>query len=528
LARASYGSGVERDPGQGSTDHWLAIDVATAPMVRAHELRHAWERFVEALPGVEGDEQAFDLVRAPIADSWRRSHAAGVDPSGHELAPVVADEIETRALLESHPLGHAGVLIHECLAAIAEEAGYLIVVSDAAGLLLSVEGSSRVRMRAAQDMNFVEGTLWSEPGAGTNAIGTALAADHAVQVFGPEHFSEAVQRWTCSAAPIHDPDTGALLGVIDLTGDFSTVHPHSLAVAAATAKAVEASLCLRMQEHDDRLRARYGSHIAAAPGARALVAPTGRALTRPPPTWGEVGRLDIPPGGGRLTLPSGDPAVAEPVAASGEVYVVRAVHGGMARDVRPVLKLAFLGRRRAALETADRRLELRPRLGEIAALLCASPEGMSAERLCADLHGDTGSPSGVRVEVSRLRKLLGPWVDTERYRLTCDVETDVRRLEGLLRAGAVREAAEAYGAGPLLPESDAPGIVRERERLEGWLRSAVMTADDPEALWAWAQSPSGADDLEAWKRVLSLLEFRDPRRSLASSHVARLRRAYTL
>ena len=69
--------------------------------------------------------------------------------------------------------------------------------------------------------------------------------------------------------------------------------------------------------------------------------------------------------------------------------------------------------------------------------------------------------------------------------------------------------------------------MRERERLEGWLRSAVMTADDPEALWAWVQSPSGADDLQAWKRLLTLLEFRDPRRSLASSHVARLRRAYT-
>ena len=45
-------------------------------------------------------------------------------------------------------------------------------------------------MRAADSMNFAEGSLWSEPGAGTNAIGTALAVDHAVQVFGPEHFNE--------------------------------------------------------------------------------------------------------------------------------------------------------------------------------------------------------------------------------------------------------------------------------------------------------------------------------------------------
>jgi hypothetical protein len=149
---------------------------------------------------------------------------------------------------------------------------------------------------------------------------------------------------------------------------------------------------------------------------------------------------------------------------------------------------------------------------------------MSAEKLCADLHGDGGSVSSVRVEVSRLRKLLGPWIDTDRYRLTCDVETDVRRVEGLLNANAVREAAEAY-PGPLLPTSEAPGVVRERERLDHWLRQAVMTAEDPEALWAFVHTETGTDDLQAWKRLLGQLEFRDSRRPLAAARVAELRRA---
>ncbi len=130
----------------------------------------------------------------------------------------------------------------------------------------------------------------------------------------------------------------------------------------------------------------------------------------------------------------------------------------------------------------------------------------------------------MRVEVSRLRKLLGPWIDVERYRLTCDVETDVRRIEGLLAAGAVREAAEAY-TGPLLPTSEAPGVVRERERLDTWLHHAVMTAGDPEALWAWVTSPTGTDDAGAWKRLLAQLDFHDPRRSLAAANLAGLRAA---
>ena len=122
----------------------------------------------------------------------------------------------------------------------------------------------------------------------------------------------------------------------------------------------------------------------------------------------------------------------------------------------------------------------------------------------------------MRVEVSRLRKLLGPWIDTDRYRLTCDVETDVRRVEGLLRAGAVREAAEAY-PGPLLPDSEAPGSSTRASSSTRWLRQAVMTSDDPDALWAWVHAPTGRDDIGAWKRLLAPLEFRDPRRSLCAA-----------
>ena len=184
----------------------------------------------------------------------------------------------------------------------------------------------------------------------------------------------------------------------------------------------------------------------------------------------------------------------------------------------------MLGRDRALLEIGAERTELRPRLAEILTLLCAHPQGLSAEVLHAELHGEGGSVAGVRVEVSRLRKLLGPWIDAERYRLTCDVETDVRRIEGLLAAGAVREAAEAY-PGPLLPGSEAPGVVRERERVDTWLHHAVMTSDDPEALWAWVQSPGGADDGGAWKRLLGRLDFHDPRRSLCAAQLARIRAA---
>ena len=73
-----------------SQNSWLAVDAGTTPLVRAQELRFAWERFM-----ADDDEEDPQIVREAIADSWRRSSAAGVDPTGGRLAPVVADEHET-------------------------------------------------------------------------------------------------------------------------------------------------------------------------------------------------------------------------------------------------------------------------------------------------------------------------------------------------------------------------------------------------------------------------------------------------
>ena len=91
-------------------------------------------------------------------------------------------------------------------------------------------------------MHFVEGASWGEDIAGTNAPGTALALDHAVQIYGGEHYRRPVQPWSCSAAPVHDPLTGALLGAIDVTGGDHVASPHVLTLVRATAAAAESEL----------------------------------------------------------------------------------------------------------------------------------------------------------------------------------------------------------------------------------------------------------------------------------------------
>ncbi len=180
-------------------------------------------------------------LRPVVAESWQRSLATGVDPDSGGAQPAVSVALER--MRASHPLAPALPLIRRLLVDDATDAGVVVAVSAADGTLLWVEGD-RNACRKAERMNFVPGADWSERGAGTNAPGTALALDAELQIRGTEHFSRIVQPWSCTAVPVHDPATGALIGAIDLTGGTQVASRQTLALVRATAVAVENHLGL--------------------------------------------------------------------------------------------------------------------------------------------------------------------------------------------------------------------------------------------------------------------------------------------
>ena len=181
-------------------------------------------------------------LRRLVRESWQRSIDGGLDPE-QALAAIRLDDESLAAIRDAHPLAAGMPVIRRLLVDSAADAGLLVAVSDAAGQLLWVEGDASMRSRA-ESMHFLPGADWSELSAGTNAPGTALALDRPVQIFGAEHLARQVTPWSCSAAPIHDPDTGAILGVLDLTGGDDVVTPQSLTLVRATVAAVEAELTI--------------------------------------------------------------------------------------------------------------------------------------------------------------------------------------------------------------------------------------------------------------------------------------------
>ncbi|NYH53161.1 hypothetical protein HNR06_002750 [Nocardiopsis arvandica] len=426
---------------------WNAWSWDTDPEAVRRDVAVAHERFTDS-GRVSGP------VRPVVGDSWLRSALHGVDPDT-TLPRVELTGPTLYDYRDAHPLAFVMPLLRHLLVDTAP-GPQIVAVGDASGRLLWVEGDRGLRRRA-EAMCFVEGADWHERSVGTNAPGVALALDHEVQVFASEHFARGVQHWSCSAAPLHDPDTGALLGVLDLTGDSHLASPQALALARTAATAAEMEL--RALRISGRL-------------------PTPR---RPP----RDGAAPPDPGEG-----GGPPAPRESA-------------GGA--------RLRVLGRDSARITLDGRSRDLSIRHSEILLLLARSPRGLTGDALGARLHERDASPVTVRAEMSRLRRLLGPGLLASRpYRLCRPLATDIDEVRRHLSEGSYRRALESY-AGPVLPRSEAPGVAEARDELQAEVCEVLGAGAEPDVLMDWAEHPEWRDDPRVLAAVLPALAPGSPR-----------------
>ena len=364
--------------------------------------------------------------REVIGDSWQRLIARGIDPDvGTE--PVV----ETAGLeMLRRASGLMEVLdeISHGLESLVAEGANILVVADAKGRVLWRSGSPAVLMNADR-LGFVEGANWGEGSVGTNAIGTALVSQRAVQVFSAEHFLRSHHSWTCAGAPIRDPRTGQVIGVVDVSGPAPTVHPTTIALVDAVARLAESQL---RQEHDrtlNRLRA-FAAPILARMGSPALAVDTD----------GWVAAVDAMPLHNRILLPEqltpGRVRLAtlglcaiEPLPGG---WLVRPAIGDDGADSDHVsqVMLDFSNSDTASLrvtgESGSWRHDLSLRHAEILLALAISPQGRSAPQLAEDLYGDRSRVVTVRAEMSRLRKQFAGLLAAQPYRFGGSVHLDIR------------------------------------------------------------------------------------------------------
>lgn len=396
-------------------------------------------------------------VRSVVAESWRRSQTAGISAE-HGLAPITLDRPDLLEYRDEHRLSRVFPLLYDILGRIAEDCGYVMALGDELGQLLWVCGEPGV-LRKAETIHFAEGTAWNEERAGTNAPGTALRLDAPVVIRAAEHWGRQIHPWSCAAAPIHDPITRSILGILDITGKDDVATPQTLGMVRTAARMAEVEL------------ARIAAVEAAQP--RRVTARLRRGSD-------PAGRID------------------------------------------PTLQVQALGRPDCTLRIAGRTIRLSPRHSEILVLLMAARDGVTGDQLALQVYPEDTRSSTVRAELARLRTLLGTDVlESRPYRLSSPAVGDWQLVDELLATGQLREALTDY-RGPLLPYSEAPGVQELREGVHHRIRAALLASDDADLLAAWTRTRWGADDLVMWRQQAALLPVGSPLRSLVRGEIDRL------
>ena len=211
------------------------------PQIGVHQLARIdadWQSFVTQKP-------VGPNIRPLVLRSWERCKEKGLDAfTNRTILTVPSEQVDDYTQNDS--LFTELQTLLPSLRDSALDSRHLLVCCDANGNVMYIDGDRSVQ-RKAEAMNFVVGSGWSEDKAGTNAIGTARATGEPVQIFASEHYAYEVHPWTCSAAPIRDPATQKILGVLNLTGLREFFHPHTLAVVVTATKWIEERLQRKLE-----------------------------------------------------------------------------------------------------------------------------------------------------------------------------------------------------------------------------------------------------------------------------------------
>jgi len=133
---------------------------------------------------------------------------------------------------------------------------FFVLLTDKEGCILNAIGDEKI-LTEAFELKMVAGAYMNEECIGTNAMSLVIKSGEPIQLSGKDHYIKAYHRWTCSGAPIKDPN-GNLIGALDLTGYSESVHPHTLGMVIAASNAIEEML--RVKEYN-RLQNMTNKHI---------------------------------------------------------------------------------------------------------------------------------------------------------------------------------------------------------------------------------------------------------------------------
>lgn len=214
------------------------------------------------------------LVREEIASSWRRSRLCGVDPQRLEI-PYEPDQVNPTSRLHRA----ATPVLERFAARLADTpTGLFLADRQARGVQRWVGQSSLAKRFDA--VGAADGFRFDEELAGTNALGTTIELGRPVTITAAEHWVEQLSALTCAGAPIRNPITRQIEGVVDL----SCVNEHNadllLALVLEIAFQVEERFYLEASV-DERLMLQHFTSAARNSARPVMAVNKDMILTNP-------------------------------------------------------------------------------------------------------------------------------------------------------------------------------------------------------------------------------------------------------
>ena len=222
----------------------------TLTMREAH--RHA-DRILELVrSGVQ--PQSND----PVAQSWSRClNEYRLDPArACEPSFVARVELEERRARRADVIACARYEMTTLYQQLAD-AEAAVVLTDTDGVIVHMVSSPEFAAEVGP-LGLRVGGTWSEATAGTNGMGTCIAAGAPVSVRREDHFFNEFTQLTCSAVPVYDP-SGEIAAVLDVTSRSSLMQQHLLVLLGMTARMIENRLI------DARYRNAHPLHFHSRP-----------------------------------------------------------------------------------------------------------------------------------------------------------------------------------------------------------------------------------------------------------------------
>lgn len=417
---------------------------STAELARTHEA---------AVTG----ELPRQAPRPEIGDSWERVRRLGLDPErGRTPEHLSTAEVEHRR--RASGLDAVLPALRSTLFDPVSDLPLILAVADAQGHVLWHEGPRQLR-RSADLIGFMTGGHWAEDAVGTNGIGTVARTGRPLRVDSAEHYLRNQHAWTCVGAPVRDPRTGRLAGVVDLSGPARGVHPQLLALAVTAARLAETELRAAQLDSLHRLSLVAAPVLAQSSGPALVIdrdgwtaassgLPPVNRLRLPADGWGSASVHWLPTLGECAVEPLADGWLVRPLTGSAQAVSEQSAGARLVLDLSNADRPELFVRGGAGSWSHG----LSPRHAELLLLLATHRPGRTAAELADGLFGETGRTVTVRAEMSRLRRYLGGLLAHRPYRFAESVEVEVIG------------PADPY---QLLPCSSAPGIRRLRALLDG-------------------------------------------------------------